>query len=84
VTEEEDSMKHWHVKIRRLRQHLRGWVKNVSGANKKEKMRLLDRLDELDKKAEMSLLFAQEADLKQCLHNHLCHLLREEELKWYQ
>jgi hypothetical protein len=38
----------------------------------------------LDKKAEVSLLSAQEADLKQCLHNSLSQLLREEELKWYQ
>jgi hypothetical protein len=30
------------------------------------------------------LLSAQEADLKQCFHNHLSQLLREEELKWYQ
>jgi hypothetical protein len=38
----------------------------------------------LDKKAEVSLLSAQEADLKQCLHNRLSQMLREEELKWYQ
>jgi hypothetical protein len=45
---------------------------------------LLDKLDELDKRAEANLLSTQEVDLKQCLHNHLCQLLREEELKWYQ
>jgi hypothetical protein len=38
----------------------------------------------LDKKAEVSLLSAQEAYLKQCLHNRLSQLVREEELKWYQ
>jgi hypothetical protein len=69
------------AKIHRLRQHLRGWAKNVSGANEKEKNGLSDKLDELDKKVEVSLLSTQEADLKQCLHNHLCHLLREEEQK---
>jgi hypothetical protein len=63
---------------------LRGWAKNVSGTNKKEKKWLLDKLDVLDKKAEVSLLSAQEADLRQCLHNRLSHLLRKEELKWYQ
>jgi hypothetical protein len=63
---------------------LRGWAKNVSGANRKEKKGLLDKLDLLDKKAEVSVLSAQEADLKHCLHNRLCQLLREEELKWYQ
>jgi hypothetical protein len=82
VSEEVDSMRRWQAKIRRLRQHLRGWAKNVSGANK-EKKGLLDKLDMLDKKAEVSLLSAQETDLKQCLHNCLSQLLREEELKWY-
>jgi hypothetical protein len=43
---------------------LRRWAKNVSGANKKEKIELLDKLDGLDKKAEVSLLSAQEVDLK--------------------
>jgi glycyl-tRNA synthetase beta subunit len=38
----------------------------------------------LDKKAEASLLFVQEADLRRCMHNRLSQLLREEELKWYQ
>jgi hypothetical protein len=66
-----------------LRQHLRGWAKNVSGANRKKEKGLLDRLDSLDKKAEVSVLSAQ-ADLKHCLHNRLCQLLRKEELKWYQ
>jgi hypothetical protein len=37
VDDEEDSMRRWQSKIRRVRQHLRGWTKNVSGANKKEK-----------------------------------------------
>jgi hypothetical protein len=27
----------WQAKIRRLRQYLRGWAKNISGAYKKEK-----------------------------------------------
>jgi hypothetical protein len=83
TSEEEDSMRRWQTKIRSLRQHLRGWAKNVSGANKKEKKELLDKLDLLKKKAEVSLLSAQEVDLKQCLHNYLSQLLREEELKLY-
>jgi hypothetical protein len=45
------AMKRWQAKIRRLRQHLRGWEKNVSDAYKKEKKKLLDTLDSLDKKA---------------------------------
>jgi hypothetical protein len=81
VVDEENSMRQWQAKIRRVRQHLRGWAKNVSRANKKEKKGLLDKLDGLDKKAEASLLFVQEADLRRCLHSHLSQLLREEELK---
>jgi hypothetical protein len=52
--------------------------------NKKEKKGLLDNLDLLEKKSEASLLSTQEVDLKQCLHNRLSQLLREDELKWYQ
>jgi len=54
VWSEEDTgstpMEKWQAKIRRLRQFLRGWAKNVSGANKKEKKVILDALDVLDKK----------------------------------
>jgi hypothetical protein len=50
VDDLDDKLKSWQSKIRRLRQHLRGWAKNVSGAYKKEKKELLDKLDMLDKK----------------------------------
>jgi hypothetical protein len=72
------------MKIRRLRQHLRGWAKHVSGVYKKEKTTLLNKLDELDKKAEHTLLNDSERDLKHVLNERLAELLREEELKWYQ
>jgi hypothetical protein len=72
------------LKIRRLRQHLRAWAKHTSMVNKKEKKELLDKLDSLDKKAKTSLLSPQELDVKQCLNVQLSHLLREEEIKWYQ
>jgi hypothetical protein len=68
VVDEEDTMRCWQSKIRRLHQHLRGWAKNTSGVNKKEK-NMLDKLDSLD--------------LKQCLNTGLSELLREEEIKWY-
>jgi hypothetical protein len=35
VADGEDVMRQWQTRIRRLRQHLIGWAKNVSGANKK-------------------------------------------------
>ena len=67
-----------------MRQYLQGWAKNTSGAYKKEKKELLNRLNEIDKKTERSCLSAQELDLKHCLQNRLAQLLREEEIKWYQ
>jgi hypothetical protein len=84
ISNGEDMMRCWQLKIRRSRQHLRGWAKHTSGVNKKEKKELLDKLDTLDKKVETSLLSPQELDVKQCLNMRLCELLREEEIKWYQ
>jgi hypothetical protein len=77
VEDLDDELKSWQSKMRRLRQHLRGWAKNVSGANKKKKKELLDMLD---KRAEAGVLSVQETNLKQCLHNCLGQLLRVEEL----
>jgi hypothetical protein len=77
-------MQCWQNEIRRLRQFLRGWARNVNGAYKKEKQELLRKVEELDKKAESQLLSQQEWDLKQSVHERLTQLLREEELKWFQ
>ena len=77
-------LERWQAKIRRLRQYLRGWAKNVSGTYKKEKKELLDKLDELDKKAENLLLNETKLNLKHVLSERLAELLREEEVKWYQ
>jgi hypothetical protein len=77
-------MRCWQLKIRLPRQHHRGWAKHTSEVNKKEKKELLDKLDSLDKKAEISLLSSQEVDVKQCLSLRLSQLLKEEKIKWYQ
>jgi hypothetical protein len=58
--------------------------KNTSGQYKKEKKEILNTLDTLDKKAENTPLRSEEISIKQCLNNRLAHLLREEEMKWYQ
>jgi hypothetical protein len=63
---------------------LRGWVKNQNGAYKKEKKELMDRLDQLDKKAETTVLQQHEVNLKHCLKEWLGVLLRQEEIKWHQ
>jgi exonuclease III len=39
-------MERWKGKIRRVRQYLRGWSKNVSGQYKKEKKEILNILDD--------------------------------------
>jgi hypothetical protein len=78
------AMQKWQSKIRRLRQFLRGWAKNMRGAEKREKQELFRKVDELDKKAETQLLSQQEIDLKQCVKDRLAQLLREEEIGWFQ
>jgi signal recognition particle GTPase len=77
-------MQRWQNKVRRLRQFLRGWAKNMNGSYKKEKQELLRKAEELDKKAESQLLSQRERDLKQSIHERITQLLREEEIKWSQ
>jgi hypothetical protein len=77
-------LERWQSKIRRLRQHLRGWASNMAGSYKKEKKTLLALLDNLDKKAENDRLTDHEINLKHYLKERLVSLLREEELKWYE
>lgn len=45
-------MEKWQNKIRKLRQFLRGWAKNVNGSFKKEKEELFRLAKDLDIKAE--------------------------------
>jgi hypothetical protein len=47
-------------------------------------MTLLNKLDELDKKAESAMLNEMDLNLKHVLNERLAELLREEKLKWYQ
>jgi hypothetical protein len=47
---EGSSMEIWQTKIHRVRQFLRGWAKNMSEKNRKEKKEILNTLDKLDKK----------------------------------
>ena len=81
---ESSPIERWQAKIRRLRQYLRGWAKNVSGTVRKKKTSILNKLDELDKKAQTLLLNESELNIKHVLNERLAELLREEELKWYQ
>ena len=71
-------LERWQNKIRRLRQHLRGWAQHISGTYRKEKKKLLSLLDSLDKKAESVSLSDQEINFKHFLKERLVLLLREE------
>jgi hypothetical protein len=77
-------MEIWQNKIRALRKYLRGWANNINGAYKKEKKEIISKLDELDKKAQGTMLAPHEVDLRHCLSARLIQLLREKEVKWYQ
>jgi hypothetical protein len=81
---EGSRMEIWKTKIKKVRQFLRGWAKNVSVNKRKEKKKVLNTLDQLDKKAEDTPLNAEELDLQNHLSNIPAHMLREEEIKWYQ
>lgn len=51
---------------------------------RKEKKELTRLIDELDKQAENTPLMPNEVAFKQYLNKRLAHMLREDELKWYQ
>jgi hypothetical protein len=79
-----NPIERWQGKIRRVRQYMRGWAKNMNDQYKKEKEHMLNSLDLLDQKVESIPLDDNEIVLKQYLNNRLAELLREEEMKWYQ
>lgn len=78
----EFNIERWQCKIKHLRQFLRGWAKNVSGIYKREKEKLLNLINELDLKAEASMLDTVESFAKREAKEKLAKLLREEQLKW--
>jgi hypothetical protein len=49
-----------------------------------EKKEIMNKLEQLDKKAECTMLSPHKLDVKHCLNVRLMQLLREEEIKWYQ
>jgi hypothetical protein len=74
----------WQNKIRNLRKFLRGWAKNLSGVYRNERDRLIKIIEELDLKAETSVLtMAENSSLREA-NDLLGKLRRDEELKWAQ
>jgi hypothetical protein len=84
VHHKSSPMETWQMKIRHLRQFLRGWARNTSSDYKKKKDRLLNIIDSLDIKAETSPLSDSERSLKKMSNERLATLRREEESKWAQ
>jgi hypothetical protein len=44
----------------------------------------MSKLEQLDKKAESTMLLPHEVDIKHCLNVWLIQQLREEEIRWFQ
>jgi hypothetical protein len=57
-----NPMEVWQNKIRHLRKFLRGWARNLSGNFRLEKEKLLNIIDVLDRKAEISPLNMEERE----------------------
>jgi hypothetical protein len=57
----------WQARIRKARQHLRGWAKHTSGLLKRKKKEIISKLDDLDKRAEVVQLSTSELDLRNYL-----------------
>jgi hypothetical protein len=78
------ALDRWQNKIRHLRQFLRGWARSLSGNYKVEKERLLNIIDILDKKAEISPLNDDERRTLRSTNDTIAKLRRDEESKWAQ
>jgi hypothetical protein len=79
-----NAMENWQSKIRHLRSYLRGWAKNRSSIYKTEKARLINIIDTLDTKAEISPLDNDERRILRNANDELAKLRRDEETKWAQ
>jgi hypothetical protein len=74
----------WQNKIRHLRQFIRGWARSLSGKYKTEKERMLNIIDILDKKVEITPLNENERRRLRSTNDVVAILRRDEESKWAQ
>jgi hypothetical protein len=70
------ALENWQNNVRNLGQYRRGWAKHTTIIYKKEKKRLISLLDQLDKKAESSILSDNEINLKHYLKEISATLLQ--------
>lgn len=72
----------WNQKLGRLRRKIKGWAKNFYGAKKREKVQILDRLNELDILRESRPLSSPEVEEWTYSKARLEEIYLEEELYW--
>jgi hypothetical protein len=74
----------WRNKIRCLRQYLQGWARNMSGEYKKAFFWIMQIIDELDIKAELTPLNITDRQMKKKADEDLAKLRTDQETKWAQ
>ena len=79
-----NNIERWQKKLRIFRQKVRGWILNLDALCRKLKKDILCKLDEIDKRAEMSGLSAGDRTDQKELRAQLGRLVKQEEMKWLQ
>jgi hypothetical protein len=78
------SLDVWKLKLKRLRQNLKGWNSNIVGHYKKLKKDLIEKIDTLDKVSETSGLSDADRFLKLDLEYNLKKIVNEENISLRQ
>ena len=71
----------WHCKLKRLRQHLKGWSLNVNADLKRKKQSLLQEFDILDVFSETNSLEEEDRERMRNISRELDHIWSVEEIK---
>jgi len=79
-----NSLDVWKLKLKRLRQKLKGWNNNIVGHYKKLKKNLIEKIDILDKASETSGLSDADRYLKLDLESNLRKIVNEENISLRQ
>lgn len=82
--EEFYSLDGWHGSLCLLRQHLKGWNIQLIGQQKREKTRLLNELETIDREAETKELTVEEWAARYTIEAKLEDIYRLEEIAWRQ
>ena len=74
----------WHNCFTKMRSMLKGWNNNVEGQYKRDRDTIASQLDFIDKNSETQGLSMEDYELRCSLQASLNHILKEEEIKWFQ